>query len=146
VVTFENTHCLNCGTALGFDWSARTFVAGGGCANRSLIGCNDVAFDGRLCVVCALTRTRPPDATLAQFAVAETAKTGQPAADQDPRAIAAQDAATRKAARKGDVLLIELIGRHTQDSRDVDPVRSAVRGRRARAPERRAHAALGLLF
>jgi hypothetical protein len=36
--------------------------------------------------------------------------TGQPAADQDARAIAAQDTATRKAAKRGDVLLIEVIG------------------------------------
>src|SRR3954452_24544822 len=70
LVTFENTQCLNCGTELGFDWDARTFVAGGGCANRTLIGCNGVSKWG-LCRVCLLTRTRPPDAALGQFAAAE---------------------------------------------------------------------------
>ena len=60
LVTFENTACLNCGTELGFDWDARTFVALlDGCANRGLIGCNG-AGPG-LCVACALTRTRPAD-------------------------------------------------------------------------------------
>jgi hypothetical protein len=73
LVTFENTQCLNCGTELGFDWEARSFVAGGGCANRSLIGCNGVSSWG-LCRACLLTRTRPPDAALGQFAVAEAAK------------------------------------------------------------------------
>ncbi|MDA0160179.1 hypothetical protein OM076_07890 [Solirubrobacter ginsenosidimutans] len=38
------------------------------------------------------------------------AVSGQPAAAQDPRAVAEQDEATRVAARKGDVLLIEAIG------------------------------------
>ncbi len=74
LVSFENTDCLNCGTMLGFDWEARSFVAGGGCANRALIGCNGAAAWGRLCRACALTRTRPPDEALAQFAVAEAAK------------------------------------------------------------------------
>jgi hypothetical protein len=73
LVTFENTRCLNCGTQLGFDWEARTIVAGGGCANRRLIGCNGVSSWG-LCRACLLTRTRPPDAALTQFAVAEAAK------------------------------------------------------------------------
>jgi hypothetical protein len=35
LVTFENTDCLHCGTALGFDWEARTFVAGGGWATST---------------------------------------------------------------------------------------------------------------
>jgi hypothetical protein len=72
LVTFESTECLHCSTALGFDWDARTIIAGGGCANRELIGCNGVATG--LCRACALTRTRPPDEALAQFAVAEAAK------------------------------------------------------------------------
>jgi hypothetical protein len=72
LVTFESTQCLQCGTALGFDWEARTLVAGGGCANRDLIGCN--GLDPGLCTACALTRTRPPDEATAQFAVAEAAK------------------------------------------------------------------------
>ena len=38
------------------------------------------------------------------------AVTGQPAPPQDAKAVAAQDAKTRAAARKGDVILIELIG------------------------------------
>jgi hypothetical protein len=38
------------------------------------------------------------------------AVTGQPAPAQDPAAVAAQDAKTRATARKGDVILIELIG------------------------------------
>jgi hypothetical protein len=38
------------------------------------------------------------------------AVTGQPAPPQDAAAVAAQDAKTRAAARKGDVILIELIG------------------------------------
>jgi hypothetical protein len=79
LVTFENTKCLHCGTELGFDWDARTFVAlRNPCANRRMIGCNGVAdAPGRLCLACALTRTRPDDddATgLARFAVAEAAK------------------------------------------------------------------------
>jgi hypothetical protein len=77
LVTFDSTECLHCGTALGFDWAARTIVAGGSCANRGLIGCNGVAGAGGLCGSCALTRTRPADddsAGIAQFAAAEAAK------------------------------------------------------------------------
>jgi hypothetical protein len=49
LVTFENTDCLHCGTALGFDWEARTFVAGGGCANRELTAASARATSTRSC-------------------------------------------------------------------------------------------------
>ena len=79
LVTFENTECLNCGTALAFDWEAREFVAlSDGCANRGLIGCNGAGpAAGALCFSCGLTRTRPNDddaSALERFADAEAAK------------------------------------------------------------------------
>ena len=73
LVTFESTECLHCGTWLAFDWDAREIVRlGFECANRGLIACNGQGKG--LCVACRLTRTRPPDDTLAQWATAEAAK------------------------------------------------------------------------
>jgi hypothetical protein len=62
-VFFENTRCLNCGTAIGFDPLGRTIArAGTYCANREIAGCNWlVERDGELCASCRLTRTRPAD-------------------------------------------------------------------------------------
>jgi hypothetical protein len=86
LVTFESTECLHCGTALAFDWDAREIVRlAGACVNRELIACNGegppldtkvpgLAPSGGLCAACRLTRTRPPDDTLAQWATAEAAK------------------------------------------------------------------------
>ena len=73
LVTFESTECLHCGTWLAFDWDAREIVRlGFECANRGLIACNGEG-EG-LCAACRLTRTRPPDDALAQWATAEAAK------------------------------------------------------------------------
>ena len=98
LVFFENSRCLRCGSALGFDPGSRellTFVAdepgptlvapdGGDryrrCANAELAACNWVLHDGddgSLCLSCSLTRTRPADADregLVQFREAEIAK------------------------------------------------------------------------
>lgn len=96
-LTFENSACLSCGSALGFslDQMALLVIAGEEdpehagavpaenyrlCANMHLAECNWlVASDqpGRLCVSCALTSERPGDtdtAGLAEFARAEAAK------------------------------------------------------------------------
>ena len=66
LVTFENTQCLHCGQALGFDCDVRQIVALQGsrerCANHRIAGCNWlVTDDGAQCASCALTRTRPAD-------------------------------------------------------------------------------------
>jgi hypothetical protein len=85
LVTFESSRCLNCGSALGFDFAARSLRPvpdGDGparrCANQRLAACNWLAADGHeLCPSCALTRTRPHDsdeAGLGGFATAEGAK------------------------------------------------------------------------
>ena len=82
LVFFENDKCLNCGTALGFDWPARELVtlfeARPRCANAELVGCNWlVDAEGELCFSCALTRTRPADGDavgLGELGVAEAAK------------------------------------------------------------------------
>ena len=61
------------GPALAFDWDAREIVRlGFECANRELIACNGEG-EG-LCAACRLTRTRPPDDAIAQWATAEAAK------------------------------------------------------------------------
>jgi hypothetical protein len=78
-VFFENTECLNCGTALGFDWPSREIVrAGIRCVNEDLAGCNWlVGAPGELCASCRLTRTRPADddaAGLEALRTAEAAK------------------------------------------------------------------------
>ena len=84
LVTFQSVLCLNCGSRLGFDASARTMRAvadasdGLLCANAELAGCNWLAAlpDG-VCASCALTRTRPADSAgeeLGRFAEAEAAK------------------------------------------------------------------------
>jgi hypothetical protein len=81
LVFFENSECLNCRTALGFDPDRRDIVALGDrarCANAGLAACNWVAGGpDALCRCCRLTRTRPPDGdaeALAAFADAEGAK------------------------------------------------------------------------
>jgi len=73
--------CLNCGTALGFQWPERRIVESEGkprCANERLAECNWIApSPGALCACCALTRTRPADHDpegLEGFATAEAAK------------------------------------------------------------------------
>jgi hypothetical protein len=96
-LTFENSVCLSCGSAVGFsiDEMALLVIApehGDACegavdadeyqlcANLNLAECNwlvKVEPVRRLCVSCTLTRTRPNDAdtsALAEFAVAEKAK------------------------------------------------------------------------
>jgi hypothetical protein len=70
---FENSRCLNCGSAVGFRWATRDFErARTRCANAGLAACNWLA-DGGLCESCARTRTIPaePDE---RFADAERAK------------------------------------------------------------------------
>jgi hypothetical protein len=85
LVTFESSRCLNCGTALGFDFAARTLLPvtdqDGGptrrCANVRLAACNWLAGEHELCPSCALTRTRPHDSDekgLSGYATAEGAK------------------------------------------------------------------------
>ena len=87
LVTFESTHCLHCGSELGFDLPSRAMakIATGGsesgyrrCANAKLAACNWLAErEGWLCASCQLTRTRPNDTDgpgLGGFAAAETAK------------------------------------------------------------------------
>jgi hypothetical protein len=96
-LTFENSLCLSCRSAVGFcvdemallviaseDDDAHAGAVDAGeyqlCANLHLAECNwlvKVEPVRRLCVSCALTRTRPDDAdtaALAAFAVAEKAK------------------------------------------------------------------------
>ncbi|MEE3852367.1 putative zinc-binding metallopeptidase [Gordonia sp. LSe1-13] len=92
-LSFENSLCLNCKSALGFwlptrsiyvlDDSGRTEVDGlllERCANNLVAQCNWlVTWSGvpTMCASCALTRTRPSDDevdALAEFGRAETAK------------------------------------------------------------------------
>ncbi|MEH3143311.1 MAG: putative zinc-binding metallopeptidase [Mycobacterium kyogaense] len=96
-LAFENSVCLSCGSALGFSLDdmallviappAESEHAGAVdetrfqlCANLHLAECNWLVEKGpiaKLCVSCALTRTRPNDAdtiALAAFAAAEKAK------------------------------------------------------------------------
>ena len=75
LVPFEAVSCLNCGTALGFAPDTGEIAAADGrarCANQFLAGCNWLLAlgeaDGRLCLSCRLTRTRPHDADLASDA------------------------------------------------------------------------------
>src|ERR1700712_1491558 len=90
-LAFENSVCLNCGSAIGFDLVQRDFAVLGPdqvtslaparqmCANLNLAGCNWLVpiNGGLLCRSCSLTRTRPGDAdlkALPAFAEAEAAK------------------------------------------------------------------------
>jgi hypothetical protein len=100
-LTFENSVCLSCGSAIGFSpgdvammviASGRDSEHGGAvdsaeyelCANLHVAECNWLvrvdpasAGQGELCASCRLTRTRPNDSdtkALAAFAVAEKAK------------------------------------------------------------------------
>ncbi|MCV7442173.1 putative zinc-binding metallopeptidase [Mycobacterium paraense] len=96
-LTFENSACLSCGSALGFsleqmallvitdgdDADRAGFVSAAEyelCANRHLAECNWLVptnLPGGLCTSCALTLERPNDADtegLAAFARAEAAK------------------------------------------------------------------------
>jgi hypothetical protein len=82
LVFFENTACLRCGSALGFDPGPRQIVGLGPgdarCANLDVAGCNWlVAREGELCASCRLTRTRPGDDDaegIERFRDAEAAK------------------------------------------------------------------------
>lgn len=79
LATFEETVCVHCGSALGFDPRTRTVArAGQPCANAAIAGCNWLAAaPGELCASCRLTRTRPADGdlpALAAFALVEAAK------------------------------------------------------------------------
>jgi hypothetical protein len=86
LVFFENTECLRCGQALGFDHGRLELVAfadGGGfrrCGNQVIARCNWIIPDADgnpLCASCRLTRTRPADtdtSALVEFADAEAAK------------------------------------------------------------------------
>src|SRR5664279_5042229 len=89
-LAFENSLCLNCHNAIGFDLVEREFAVLGPqgettlaparrmCANLTVAGCNWlVPTDGApLCRSCSLTRTRPADgdSALPAFAEAEAAK------------------------------------------------------------------------
>jgi hypothetical protein len=96
-LAFENSMCLNCGSRLGFSLEDMALLviapedesghAGAVdeshyqlCANRHLAECNWLVERGpvrKLCVSCALTRTRPNDVdtkALIAFAAAEKAK------------------------------------------------------------------------
>jgi hypothetical protein len=94
-LAFENSLCLNCGSALGFslnDMALMVITSGGDhagavdsrdyqlCANLHLAQCNWLVEKGpgdQLCKSCTLTRTRPNDGdtkALAAFAAAEKAK------------------------------------------------------------------------
>jgi hypothetical protein len=83
LLSFENSACLRCGAALGFDWSQaelRTFADDPPprCANAEIAACNWIPdADGELCFSCERTRTRPADTDasgLGGFARAEAAK------------------------------------------------------------------------
>jgi hypothetical protein len=81
LIFFENSACLRCGSALGFDWDARELRARPEqprCANRTVIGCNGLADrEGWFCAACVLTRTRPnadDGAAIIAWADAERAK------------------------------------------------------------------------
>jgi len=103
LVFFENTTCLRCGAALGFDPELGAVVPmreiHRPCANRAVAGCNWLLGPGEtlsLCRSCRLTRTRPNDAdthAIGHFAQAEAAKRrlifqlldlGLPVGDQSP--------------------------------------------------------------
>ena len=96
-LSFENSVCLSCGSAVGFSLDEMAFLViasdGGGarsgavdasayqlCANLHIAECNwlvEVRPVRQLCASCVLTRTRPRDsdlAALAAFAGAERAK------------------------------------------------------------------------
>ncbi len=83
LVFFENTTCLHCGAALGFDWKERELLTLGEdallrCANVGVVGCNWlVTGQDELCFSCRLTRTRAADDDregMAELARAEAAK------------------------------------------------------------------------
>jgi hypothetical protein len=86
LVTFESLRCLNCGTALGFEFAGREMAAVSEpgaetglvrCADAVIAGCNWATREGGLCASCSVTRTRPRDGDetgLDGFAEAEVAK------------------------------------------------------------------------
>ncbi len=86
LIWFQNSACLTCGSALGFDRESATLVLLDDrpellrCANAGVVGCNWLAPKGvpaGLCSSCALTRTRPADSdveAMTAFARAEDAK------------------------------------------------------------------------
>ena len=68
LVVFENSACLNCGTALGYSRAKGELVAADQpyCANAEVALCNWlVSTPGELCGSCVRTRTRPADADTA---------------------------------------------------------------------------------
>jgi len=78
---FENSVCLRCGSAVGYDRAARDLVLLGDrspCVNLDLNGCNWIpVVAGEQCFACSLTRTRPNDDDargLPQYYLAEQAK------------------------------------------------------------------------
>lgn len=87
-LAFENSVCLNCDSAIGFDLANRDFAVLGPngvtllapprqmCANLHIACCNWLVSSGGLCRSCSLTRTRPADGDPAvpAFAEAEAAK------------------------------------------------------------------------
>ena len=89
-LAFENSVCLNCSSAVGFDLASREFVLVGAdgamasdparhmCENITVAACNWVAAASTpLCRSCSLTRTRPADTdevAMVEFAAAEAAK------------------------------------------------------------------------
>ncbi|WP_372790962.1 putative zinc-binding metallopeptidase [Paraconexibacter sp.] len=88
LVFFENTACLRCGSALGYDHGTREMITLPDgldadpdwfrCANAEVAACNWlVRTPGELCASCSLTRTRPADSDpsgLQDLGVAEAAK------------------------------------------------------------------------
>ena len=80
LLVFESLECLNCKTALGFDWDAREIDRlgdGSPCANREVARCSGLSGTVGLCFSCALTRTRAHDEDVEgseRFAKAEAAK------------------------------------------------------------------------
>jgi hypothetical protein len=91
LLVFENSVCVRCGTAVGFDPQRARLVPVPDdaslvpCANLGLIGCtwlvpglsSAAAGQGAMCLCCRLTRTRPADSDprgMAAFARTEAAK------------------------------------------------------------------------
>ena len=85
-LAFENSVCLSCSSQVGFDLPSRAFLVVDDedstlrrCLNQNIAVCNWLVPAGpaRLCVSCALTRTRPSDGDvvgMSGFALAEAAK------------------------------------------------------------------------
>ncbi len=88
LVFFENTECLSCGSALGYDHESRELITipegldanveWFRCANAGVAACNWLVHTpDTLCRSCSLTRTRPADSDqggILDLGVAEAAK------------------------------------------------------------------------